>query len=295
MFDGVHSGHRHLLNTVKKEARLRGLRPAVVTFSNHPSQVTTPASPVKMLTSPETRTELIKAEGIADVLMMPFDSSLRALTAREFMVKLRDEYGISCLVVGFNNHFGADRTLGFADYRQIGHTLGMDVVQATEVEGHKTSSSIIRRLLESGQLAMANELLGRRYTLSGIVVEGKQLGRTIGFPTANICPSEPDRIIPAPGVYATRLTFADHPGPQQIAMVNIGYRPTVNNNPFDVTIEAHILDFSADIYNRPVTLEFVARLRNEMRFDSLVQLKEQLAKDAIATRQTFELKPAEQS
>lgn len=284
MFDGVHLGHRHLLNRVKQEAARRGLRPAVVTFANHPSCVTTPDSPVQMLTDVTGRRKLIGKEGIDDVIMLDFTPELRQLTAREFMEMLHRNHGIDCLVVGFNNHFGSDRTLCFADYRRIGHELGIEVVQATELEGPKTSSSIIRRLLHSGQVETAAARLGRNFRLRGTVVKGRQLGRTIGFPTANIRPTLEGGLVPAAGVYAARITISGMDDVKMAAMVNIGYRPTVNSNPDDVTIEAHVLDLDTDIYGRSVKLEFLSRIRNEMRFESLEELRTQLEKDALAVR-----------
>lgn len=283
MFDGVHLGHRHLIQCVREEARRRGLLPTVITFANHPSTVTTPDSPVKMLTGIAERRTMLEKQGIGEVIMLDFDEKLRQLTAQEFMTLLHDRYAIDCLIVGFNNHFGSDRTLGFADYRRIGAALGIDVVQATEADGPKTSSSIIRRLLEAGNVEEAALRLGRNFRLRGRVVEGKRLGRTIGFPTANITPTLPGALVPAPGVYAVRFSLAGsdtkHP-----AMVNIGYRPTVNSDPFDVTIEAHLLDYDGDLYGREVKLEFVARIRNEMRFASLDELKARLSIDAAETR-----------
>lgn len=284
MFDGVHRGHRHLLECVREEALRRGLRPAVVTFAAHPSEVTTPDCPVSMLTGVEERTALLRGEGIERVIMLDFDERLRALTSADFIRMLHDSYGVDCLVVGFNNRFGSDRNHDFYDYCREGREIGVELVRATEVEGEKSSSSIIRRYLSSGQVEAAARCLGRNFTLKGTVVRGRQLGRTIGFPTANIKPSLRRAQLPGAGVYAVMVTVPSMNCGRLPAMVNIGWRPTVNDDMSDVTIEAHIFGFDADIYGRELELEFVGRVRDERRFDSVDELKEQLGRDAEAVR-----------
>ncbi|MCM1402147.1 MAG: riboflavin biosynthesis protein RibF, partial [Bacteroides sp.] len=239
MFDGVHAGHRHLLECVKQQASARGLAPAVITFSQHPSQIITPKAPVLRLTSNERRKALINRSGIDHVIVLDFTQQLRGLTARQFMEMIHNEHNVDCLVVGFNNHFGSDRSLGFNDYRAIGKELGIDVVQATELPERRASSSMIRRLLGRGNVEEAAACLGRNFSLEGTVVAGNQLGRTIGFPTANVKPALAGSVVPAPGVYAALITIEGVNG-KHGAMVNIGHRPTVNTNPDDVTIEAHI-------------------------------------------------------
>ena len=155
MFDGVHAGHRHLLAQLKSVAGERGMVPGVVTFRSHPTCVLTPDCPVPLISTSCERETLLRAEGIGRVVMLDFNDELRALTSREFMLMLRDTYGVRTLLVGFNHHFGSDRSHGFTDYHRIGREIGVEVVLATEVPGAKVSSSIIRRLIAAGQVEKA--------------------------------------------------------------------------------------------------------------------------------------------
>ena len=216
--------------------------------------------------------------------MLDFNEYLRSLTSADFIRMLHEDYGVDCLVVGFNNRFGSDRNHDFYDYCREGRELGVDLVRATEVEGEKSSSSIIRRYLASGHVEAAARCLGRNFTLKGMVVQGRQLGRTIGFPTANIKPTLRRAQLPGAGVYAARVAIPSMNCEALPAMVNIGWRPTVNDDMTDVTIEAHIFGFEADIYGRELELEFVGRVRDERRFDSVDSLKRQLSLDAEAVR-----------
>ena len=283
MFDGVHAGHRHLLAQLKSVAGERGMVPGVVTFRSHPTCVLTPDCPVPLISTSCERETLLRAEGIGRVVMLDFNDELRALTSREFMLMLRVTYGVRTLLVGFNHHFGSDRSHGFTDYHRIGREIGVEVVLATEVPGAKVSSSIIRRLIAAGQVEKAGALLGRPCRLEGEVVAGRQLGRTIGFPTANVRPLHPELILPGSGVYAARVTVE---GDSEVygAMVNIGWRPTVNSDMQDVTIEAHLLDFSGDIYGKKVRVELPARIRDEHRFPSVEELRLQLTEDVKSAR-----------
>lgn len=285
MFDGVHRGHRHLLGRVVSEAAERGLRPTVITFTGHPTELLSPERAARLLTDVESRSRLLEAEGIRDVIALDFTPELMKLTSTEFLRLLRERYDVKCLVVGFNNHFGSDRQHGFEDYRRFGAEVGVDVVQATELGGEKISSSIIRRLLAAGKIEEAAACLGRPYEITGEVVGGKQLGRTIGFPTANIRPLNRRAMLPAAGVYAVYVRDLANPDVKRGAMLNIGSNPTVSgdwNAP--ETVEAYIFDFEGDIYGHTLQLTFVARLREERRFPSLEALREQLGRDETAAR-----------
>lgn len=285
MFDGVHRGHRHLLERVVSEASARGLRPAVITFTGHPTELLTPDSAARLLTDVDSRRRMLEAEGIRDVITLEFTPELMALTSKEFLQLIHERYDVKCLVVGFNNRFGSDRQHGFDDYRRFGAETGVDVVQATELAGLKTSSSIIRHLLAEGKVEEAAACLGRPYEIAGEVVGGKRLGRTIGFPTANIQLLNRRGMLPAAGVYAVYVRDLAEPAVRRAAMLNIGSNPTVNgtaNAP--TTVEAHIFDFDGDIYGHILELTFVARLRDERRFPSIEALKEQLGRDAAAAR-----------
>lgn len=275
MFDGVHAGHRHLLGQLRDRAESAGLRPLVITFSNHPLDVIAPGRAPRLLTSADGKRRLL-SEAIpgARIEVMPFDETLRNTTAAGFLALLRERYGVRELLLGFNNRFGHDAPRDFAGYQRLGREAGVEIQLATECAG--ASSSAVRALLDQGDVAGAARLLGRPYSISGHVEAGRQIGRTIGFPTANVKPDDARRLVPAPGVYAC---LADNTVP---AMVNVGCRPTIADG-LDTTIEAHLIGIDADLYGRAMTLDFVERLRPERRFDSLDALAAQLQADRDAT------------
>lgn len=281
VFDGVHRGHRDMLRQLSVAASDRGLCSAVVTFSRHPLEVVRPEmSPPLLMPAQERIGELQGIEGIS-VIELDFTTELQRLTAREFMMFLRDNYGVRALFMGYNHRFGSDRLTDPASYTANARSLGMEIVRGVELptaDGSKISSSVIRKLLLAGDVKTAEEMLGSPYQLRGTVVGGKRLGRRLGFPTANVRPSDPRQLIPACGVYACRAVTDD--GVQRNAMVNIGVRPTVDSNGHP-TIEAHIFDFDGDLYGQTVTLQFVAKMRDERRFASLDDLQVQLRADAV--------------
>lgn len=288
MFDGVHTGHRFLLEQVRHEAAVHGLQSVAVTFTRHPGAVLSTGFRPQLLTLHDEKTALLRAEGIDRVVSLDFTPGMAALTARAFMENVLVPLGTRVLVVGYDHRFGHDRAEGFDDYVRYGCGLGIDVVRAAELSGAvHVSSSEVRRLLSWGDVSAAGRLLGRPYSLSGTVVAGRRQGRVIGFPTANLCPS-PDKLVPGRGVYACR---AEAVGREWPAMVNIGCRPTLDNG-VDVSIEAHLLGFDpsggADLYGQTVTLRFAGRLRDECKFASLEALRAQLAVDAASVRQILE-------
>lgn len=271
-FDGVHSGHRFLLSTLRREACGRTLESLVLTFSDHPLALIAPERKPPMLMSVSERARLIQAEG-AGVEVLDFDESLRRLTAAEFLAMLHDRFEVAVFLLGFNNTIGSDR-LGAAEL--AGRTIGgVEVLAAGEHPDFTVSSSEIRMALGRGDIAAANRMLGRPYALEGRVVTGRQLGRTLGFPTANI-DADPCMALPAIGVYAGRMLGCK-------AVVNIGRRPTVEGrDDAPLSVEAHLLDYSGDLYGRHVRLEFFGRLRGEQRFGSLDELKAAIAGDIKA-------------
>lgn len=295
MFDGVHLGHRFLLDRLKEAACDRSLRPAVFTFPRHPLAVVNPPKAPGLLTDPAEKLSLLMEAGIApeDINFMVFDSRLRSLSASEFLTMLHDRYNVGFILRGFNNRFGTERDLSPADYRRIAADCGIELEDAdcfddTSGARHSSdhnhvsvSSSSIRNALAAGDIYLANNLLGYPYQLSGIVGPGKQLGRTIGFPTANIQLPHSLKLIPANGVY---ICTADITAGRFRAMVNIGTRPTVDTNNRTVrSIEAHLLDFHDDLYGQTVTLRFHSRLRSEIRFPTIAALADQLAADRCQT------------
>lgn len=266
-FDGVHKGHQFLFDHLRTFASERGLAPLIVTMDRHPRAVLQADYIPHLLTSTEEREKILSQYG--EVLMLPFED-VQPLTAEQFMTRLHDEYEVSVLLMGYDHCFGSDRLEHPQDYRRIGAQCGVEVItmpEYTEGEWH-VSSTEIRQALETGNIVVANELLGRPYALRGTVVHGKGLGRTIGFPTANIVPLDPYKIVPKCGVYMARVdtpTMDNAP-----AFVNIDVRGV---------IEAHIPSFKGDLYDQVLKIRFVRFLREEKQFDSLEQVKEQIKDD----------------
>lgn len=285
-FDGVHLGHRFLLRQLQQTAIERGMRSMVITFDTHPRcALQTDYRPL-LLTTTEQKLRLL-AESQPDVCaVLTFDESLARLSAHEFMQRyLRETLGVRCLLIGHDHRFGSGRSDGFEEYRNHGSTMGIEVVQShafTEA-GLTYSSSSVRRALEAGKVSEAALMLARPYALCGTVVEGRRVGRNLGFPTANLRIDDPNLLIPATGVYAVR---AEVEGKTYGAMLNIGQRPTLNNGN-DRTIEAHLFDFSGDLYGKPLCLHFIERLRDEQRFSSLDELRLQLCKDAEKAKEVI--------
>ncbi len=272
-FDGVHRGHRLVVEMLLKEADERGLRPLIFTFDRHPLRVIAPDRAPAMLSDNETRHRLLTATGAREIVV-PFTPELRHLTAREWMMILRDRYGVRLLVTGYDNTFGSDgRQLSHDDIAAIGRELGIEVTVAPCLPG--CSSTAVRKALKEGDVVKAAEILGRPYTLGGKVVRGQQIGRTLGFPTANVEPPS-WRAVPADGVYAADAVTAD--GSRYRAIVNIGRRPTVGDH-LPPTIEANLLGFDGDLYGQTLELAFLRRLRDERKFPSLEELRRQLDRD----------------
>lgn len=278
-FDGVHLGHRYLIQQVKETAASKGLSSVLITFSVHPRKVMNVSYKPELLTSYEEKQELLEATGIDYCYTMDFTPELSRLTAREFMATvLKERCGVSALVIGYDHRFGHNRNEGFDDYCRYGSELGIDVIRAhaRTINGITVSSSAIRRLLHAGDVALAASYLGYDYGLEGKVVGGYKVGRTMGFPTANLSVANSDRLIPADGVYAVRV-FVD--GNTYAGMLNVGHRPTIDNGN-NRSIEVHILRFHSDIYDHQIRISFVQRIRSEMKFSGKEALIEQLVKDA---------------
>ena len=289
MYDGVHRGHQFLINYLKLEGVYRNLHPAVVTFEEHPRALVRPLEAPSLLSTLPDRLKLLAATGLDDVILLKFDDKMRRYPAKKFLGMLHTKYGVDALVVGFNNRFGRDRIDGIEQYRAIGREIGMDILTAPEYSGdaHHVSSSIVRDFLYRGEVEKATEGLGRPFRLRGKVVSGKQIGRTIGFPTANIRPLSEKQLIPRAGVYAVLVTTPD--GERRPAMLNIGYRPTVDDTPDSrLTLEVNILDFTGFLYGEELSIDFIGYLREEKKFPSLAKLKSRLESDAKKARKVVE-------
>lgn len=266
-FDGVHKGHQFLFTHLRALAQERGLAPLIVTFDTHPRAVLDADYIPQLLTSREEREKHLSQYG--EVLMLPF-ADIQPLTAQEFMTRLRDEYGVSVLLMGYDHRFGSDRLKHPQDYRRVGEQCGVEVLTLNEYvenEWH-VSSTEIRLALENGNIVMANELLGRPYTLRGRVVHGKALGRTIGFPTANIAPLDPHKIIPKTGVY---LAYVDTPLRDNT--------PSFVNIDTNQLIEVYVPSFKGDLYDQILKIRFVRFLREERHFETLEELQAQIKED----------------
>lgn len=285
MFDGLHTGHRLLLQQTIDHAKHIGGQSVVITFWPHPRLVLgKDTGSMRFLTSLEERTFMFSRQGIDHLVILPFTKQLAALTARQFIQQiLVTQVGMAHLVVGFNHRFGSDGHDNPPDYENLGREYGFGVtrVDAVTANGIKASSSTIRHLLGQGRIEEANTLLGYPYTVTGRVVGGQRLGRTIGYPTANIEVEEAAKLIPLDGVYACRVHVL---GRTYNGMLNIGYRPTVSKQLDYRTIEVHLLDFTGDIYSEEVSVEFVSRIRHEMQFKGIDALKAQLVEDEVVVR-----------
>lgn len=281
MFDGVHRGHRHLLDALKHVGEQQGLKTAVVTFTGHPAATLRPGSQPPSLMSLNSRIALINELGIDEIIPLRFTKELASLTAAEFLAILKNKYGVDHLLLGFNTAMGCDRVSSPERFKEICTPLGIKVTQASEFvhpEAHRVSSTAIRRALDGGDVSLAAKLLGRPYRIEGIVEHGNAIGRQIGFPTANIKP-EPSVAIPANGVYAALASFDNK---TFTAVVNIGNRPTVGGK--SPSIEAHLLDCNDNLYGKQLALDFIERLRNEQKFPSLNDLQKQIARDVSTAR-----------
>ena len=286
-FDGVHLGDCHLINMLKKVARERSVQSCVITFDRHPRQVVQPEWCPDMLTTLDEKTQLLKATGIDRCEVLHFDREMASQSARDFMLHtLKERLGVSILVTGYDNRFGHNRSEGFEDYVRYGKEIGIEVIKGEELTVGSTnvSSSSIRRMLKEGNIEDATRCLGHEYQLTGTVVAGEHIGRTIGFPTANIRPNDSSKLIPANGVYAVDVwseSEEDYSKSEVItrrrAMLNIGTRPTFDGKA--TTIEVHIPDFKGNLYGKTLTISFISKIMEERRFDSPEALVEQLNKD----------------
>lgn len=280
-FDGVHRGHLAVIDALRREAAARDLRPMAFTFDRHPLSVVRPDRVPPLLTTPRRRDYLLRRAGVEPV-EVEFTPELSHLTAARWLERLRREWNVSLMVVGYDNTFGCDGVgLSISDIMELGREAGIEVKEAPVVPG--VSSSAIRKALMTGRVDTANDMLGRGYRLEGTVVPGEAVGRALGWPTANLQPVE-GMCVPAGGVYAAHAVTSD--GVMRPAMVNVGVRPTLHDGR-PATVEAHILDFSGDLYSKPLSLVFRKRLRDECSFPSIEALKGAIAADCDATRVFF--------
>jgi len=280
-FDGLHKGHQVILERLKNLATKINGETVVFTFYPHPRVVTSPnEDSLRLLTTKDEKTELFRKYGIDHLIIYPFDKAFASLTYTEFVEDiLVKKIGTKCLVVGYDHKFGKNREGGFEYLKKCAEKYNFSIEKMDALstgEGENISSTKIRAALQEGDIKTANHYFGHEFTLHGTVVKGKQLGRKMGFPTANIESSDKHKIIPGYGVYAVKVEFD---GKTFNGMLNIGTRPTFNKNADNRSIEVNIFDFSADIYGKKLTLCFVDKIRDEKKFPGIESLVEQLKKD----------------
>jgi len=290
MFDGVHLGHQALIKRTVELANEIGGESVIITFWPHPRLFFNQFDcELQFITSLEEKTQLFSRYGIHHVVIMPFNESIANLTADNFIKNiLVDKIHAIQWIVGFNHKIGSDQ-LKISDHSneiQSKHNFSIKVMQAVIINNQKASSTNIRNLLLEGLVEKANELLGYRYFVSGIVVGGMRMGRKLNYPTANVQPEESLKLIPKDGVYACCINVL---GKRWSGMLNIGIRPTVSKEDSNRSIEVHIFDFENDIYSEEISVEFVCRVRDEIRFDSIEKLIAQIQLDEIKIREI--LKP----
>jgi riboflavin kinase/FMN adenylyltransferase len=280
IFDGVHRGHTEILNRIKMLAASYKGESVVITLWPHPRFVLQPENnELRLLASLDEKIELIEKHAIDNLIILPFDTGLANITYDRFVSDyIVGSIGARHVVVGFNHHFGKDRKGTFENLQKSAreHGIAAERLDQVIIDTMRVSSSGIRHMIEEGRITSANKALGYPYFLNGSVIEGTKLGRTIGYPTANIQLNEPLKMIPRNGVYAVlvRVNNTVYKG-----MLNIGIRPTLALPKHERTIEVNLFDFQGNIYHQPIKVAFLEWLRCERKFDSLQELREQLAID----------------
>lgn len=286
-FDGVHIGHQTILNRLKEIAKKVGGETVLLTFYPHPRMVLFPDDHgLELITSQEEKVKLLEKAGIDHLIIHPFSREFSRTTSIDFIKEiLVNQIGTKKLVIGYDHHFGRNREGSFENLKESGPVYGFDVEEIPEqdVDNVAVSSTKIRKALDEGDLETANEYLGYEFMLTGEVIHGDQLGRSIDFPTANVEVKDQVKLVPANGVYAVRVELA---GNLHTGMLNIGLRPTVDGK--NRRIEVNIFDFEQEIYGQEIVLHFVSKIRDEKKFDDLEALKKQLEIDRNKVRQLLD-------
>jgi riboflavin kinase/FMN adenylyltransferase len=280
-FDGVHIGHKKILEKITQNTQDGKYESLVLTFFPHPRMVLQEKSEIKLLNTITEKTKLLENTGIENLVIHPFNESFSRLTAEEFVSSiLVDQFHIQKIIIGHDHRFGRNRTADINDLIAFGEQYGFEVEQisAQEIKDVSVSSTKIRNALTEGDMNLANEYLGYEYFLTGTVVKGKQLGRTIGFPTANLKIEEEYKLIPKNGVYIVKSIINEK---LVYGMMNIGFNPTVGGQA--QSIEIHFLNFNDDIYDLEIAVSLLHYVREEQKFESVTLLKEQLEKDKKTT------------
>lgn len=279
-FDGVHIGHQKILEKLTNNTRNEEYESLVLTFFPHPRMVLKGQSDIKLLNTIGEKIDLLEKLGVQNLVIHPFDETFSQLTAEEFVkTVLVEKFHIQKIIIGHDHRFGRNRTANIDDLISFGKQYDFEVEQISvqEIKEVSISSTKIRNALTEGNMALANDYLGYEYFVTGIVSKGKQLGKTIGFPTANLQIEENDKLIPKNGVYVVKSIIKQK---TIFGMMNIGFNPTVAGE--KLSVEVHYFDFDADLYHQEIRVSILEYLRAEQKFDSVAKLKEQLEKDKNA-------------
>ena len=286
-FDGVHTGHKKIIDKLISSAKEHNGTPIVITFKNHPRTLFHPESICRMITTVDEKQQALHMLGINNIIMLNFTREIADLTADQFYNELLiGKLKVREIVIGYDHAFGKNRE-GNIDYlMKLSEKTGIIVNRVEEevCDDEVISSTLLRDEIDKGNMQMASRLLGRRYSLTGIVVKGAGRGKGLGFPTANIHPDHPEKIVPGNGIYAASVRMTDQT--VHYGMLNIGYNPTFNG--CERSIEINIFDFNKDIYGETVTIEFYEKVRDEAKFDSPDSLIKQIKKDEIQIRKIFQ-------
>ena len=286
-FDGVHLGHQKIIDQLKKEAQRIGGQTVIVTFYPHPRKIVhKEQAPLMLLTTLSEKLHLLESYGIDHVVVVPFNEGFAEQTAASYV----EDFLVSKLhprvvIIGYDHKFGKDRKGDYTTLEHYGKLHGFSVIEIPEkvLNEVTVSSTAIRAAVKAGEVKTALSLMGHPYALSGHVEKGNQLGRTIGYPTANIHEPEPDKLLPAFGIYAVQVRMES--GDVLDGMLSIGIRPTIGESP--MTIEVNIFDFNQDIYGQHLSVLFIERLRDELKFDGLEPLKAALGRDELNTKEAL--------
>lgn len=287
-FDGVHRGHRFLIDRVIEEAQRSGMLSAVITFDRHPREVLQTDYQPDLLSTLDEKLLLLSKTHVDNTVVLHFDASMAALTAHDFMRDvLQRQLKVRKLIIGYDNRFGHNRSEGFDDYVRYGKELGIEVIRADAFlpDDVRVSSSVIRTCLREGRVEDANRLLGYDYTIESRIVSGYQNGRKMGFPTANLDVTRCQQLLPASGVYAVLVRLKDSVGWKR-GMMNIGHRPTFNGT--TTSMEVNLFNFSGDLYGQELLVSFISKIRDERKFDSIDALAEQLQHDKVQINKLFD-------
>lgn len=283
-FDGVHEGHRVILHSVVQHARSIGGESVLITFDPHPRKLIFPGESLQLLQSLAEKLRVLESAGIDNVVVVPFTRTFSRMSAQDYITDfLVSRFRPEAIIIGYDHRFGNDRSGDIVMLQQFAGQYGFQVIEIPVqlIDAAAVSSTQVRRALLQGSVSDAAHMLGQYYAISGHVVRGAQLGRTLGYPTANIAIDNADKLVPAIGIYAVLAQPED--GAQHKAMMSIGYNPTVSDDR-SVKLEVHLFDFDGDLYDRHMTIRFVQRMRDEARFTSLEELVAQIRQDEVEAR-----------